>query len=118
MTEQLLHCADVVPVFKQMRREAVPHPVRAHALRDAGRYHRQSVDALGHLRSSANSKTSPEPARQVRLVEPAHFRQVASERPLHRRRQHRHPSTTGTRSGVRARTTGGTTPISMLSTSW
>jgi len=36
MPEQLLHRADVVPVFEQGRRNAMPHRVRANPFRKAG----------------------------------------------------------------------------------
>src|SRR4030095_4255375 len=35
MTEQLLHRANVVPIFKETRRERMTHRVRADAFRDA-----------------------------------------------------------------------------------
>ncbi len=36
MPEQLLHCANVIAVFKEMRGKAMSHHVRTHPLRDAG----------------------------------------------------------------------------------
>jgi hypothetical protein len=36
MTQQLLHRANVVPIFKQTGRKRMTHGVRADALREAG----------------------------------------------------------------------------------
>ena len=36
MTEQFLHCSDVVPVLEQMRREAMPEGTRTDAFRQTG----------------------------------------------------------------------------------